>query len=242
MWYDSHLIVWKTGRHCFVLFDQYETSRTLGKQVMSGKRCAEFGYIYWYWADVLHVGGTISSLGTESVHDSISFWNTVIFKDAGRKYIRGTQTPTFPLQSWGQELSNGIWHPYIAQYRHVIYRWKALELIFPMTRGTQTCHCVLPPGVPDFHQTNSLGSVHYLCDTGAGWNWGGGGYVTFFLLLFSSFGCDIDHKQSKVFVWVLEIRRHTKTKSISYSLFQWFSIISQAKLFSNLWITYDSPF
>ena len=33
------------------------------------------------------------------------------------------------LESRAQELSNGIQHArYSAQYRHVIYRWKALEL------------------------------------------------------------------------------------------------------------------
>ena len=37
-------------------------------------------------------------------------------------------------------------------YRHVIYCWKALELIFSMVRGMQTCHCVLTPGVPDIAQ------------------------------------------------------------------------------------------
>ncbi len=29
---------------------------------------------------------------------------------------------THVLKSWAQELSDGIWHPYIAQYRHAIYR------------------------------------------------------------------------------------------------------------------------
>ncbi len=29
-----------------------------------------------------------------------------------------------------------------------LYRWKALELIFSMVRGTQMCHCVLTPGFP----------------------------------------------------------------------------------------------
>ncbi len=41
------------------------------------------------------------------------------------------------LLSRDWELSNGIWHPYVAQHRHVIHRWKALELIFSMLGGTQ---------------------------------------------------------------------------------------------------------
>ena len=31
------------------------------------------------------------------------------------------------LKSRAQELSSGIWHVYIGQYRSVIYRWKALK-------------------------------------------------------------------------------------------------------------------
>ncbi len=37
-----------------------------------------------------------------------------------------------PLNSWVQELSKGIWHTHIGRFRGVIYRWKALELNFPM--------------------------------------------------------------------------------------------------------------
>ena len=70
-------------------------------------------------------------------------------KHAGRKYTGGTQNAIFWLKSRGQELSNSIWHPYVAQYRRDIYSWKALGAYFSMARGTQLCLWVLAPGVPE---------------------------------------------------------------------------------------------
>ncbi len=45
---------------------------------------------------------------------------------------RYTQNAIFWLKSSCRELSNGIQHLCVAQYKHVIYRWKGLEFHFPM--------------------------------------------------------------------------------------------------------------
>ncbi len=72
-----------------------------------------------------------------------------VVRDAHRMCNWGTQIGTFPVKSALQdELSNRIWHSYVAQYRHVIYRWKALELYFSVVWGTQMSFCVLARGVP----------------------------------------------------------------------------------------------
>ncbi len=70
-----------------------------------------------------------------------------LYKHAGSWYTGGTQIAVILLKSRGQALSNDIWHPYVAQYRHVIYRWKALDFYFSMPRGTQLRLWVLALGV-----------------------------------------------------------------------------------------------
>ncbi len=42
--------------------------------------------------------------------------------------VSWTLTLVCSLKSWESEVSNGIWHVYVAQHEHAIYRWKALNL------------------------------------------------------------------------------------------------------------------
>ncbi len=45
-----------------------------------------------------------------------------------------TSMSSEPLKSKDQELSNGMWHAYIEQYRSVIYRWKGLREHFSLEK------------------------------------------------------------------------------------------------------------
>ncbi len=76
----------------------------------------------------------------------------------------------FSLESWLHELSIRIWHPYITQYRHAVYLWKALDLSFSVLTGTQTCYCVLTPGVPatPWNPSSHLSSLSVSLNPGGG--------------------------------------------------------------------------
>ena len=83
-------------------------------------------------------GSAILKLGCLSINeqrkipflqDGSLYIQNGIFTDE-RNWVRGTEMGSFSLYRAARENFNNIWHPYIAQYRHVIYRWKALDLYF----------------------------------------------------------------------------------------------------------------
>ncbi len=81
--------------------------------------------------------------------------NCLCFLFSGAHYMN-TNTRSCPpgfskytrsLKRRAQELSNDIWHLCIDQHRHVVYRWKALELYFSIFVKIWNS---FPPGRPCF--------------------------------------------------------------------------------------------